>query len=45
VLVWDLTGRAPDGRWRTARQAPGRLIGWWDRLAADARTAGASPWH
>jgi hypothetical protein len=44
VLVWDLTGRAPDGRWQTARQAPERLTGWWDRLAADARTAGDAVW-
>jgi RNA polymerase sigma factor (sigma-70 family) len=46
VLVWDLTGRAPDGRWRTARQRPEQLAAAWEALAgADARAAYAALWQ
>ncbi len=46
VLVWDLTGRAPDGRWRTARQSRAQLLAAWERLAgADARAAYAAGWQ
>jgi WD40 repeat protein len=46
VLVWDLTGRMPDGRWRTERQAPGQLAAAWEALAgADGRAASAALWQ
>jgi RNA polymerase sigma factor (sigma-70 family) len=45
VLVWDLTGRSPDGHWRTGRAGPGQLSGWWDALAAaDAGAAYTAVW-
>jgi WD40 repeat protein len=45
ILVWDLTGRSPDGHWRTGRAGPGQLSGWWDALAgADAGTAYTAVW-
>jgi WD40 repeat protein len=45
VLVWDLTGRAPDGRWRAARLSEKQLLSAWNDLAgADARQAFRSMW-
>jgi RNA polymerase sigma factor (sigma-70 family) len=45
VLVWDLTGRIPDGRWRTGRSGPGQLSAWWEALAgADAGAAYTAAW-
>jgi WD40 repeat protein len=34
ILLWDLTGRAPDGVWRTAQLPPERQRVLWDMLAA-----------
>jgi RNA polymerase sigma factor (sigma-70 family) len=46
VLVWDLTGRAPDGRWHTARLRPEQLTAGWEALAgANARAAYAALWQ
>jgi RNA polymerase sigma factor (sigma-70 family) len=46
VLVWDLTGRMPDGNWRTVRLPAERLRAAWDALAgADARAAYAAGWE
>jgi hypothetical protein len=45
ALVWDLTGRTPDGRWRTGHADPGQLRGWWDALAgAEAGAAYTAAW-
>jgi RNA polymerase sigma factor (sigma-70 family) len=45
VLVWDLTGRAPDGRWRTERLTPEQRAAAWGALAgADARAAYGALW-
>jgi hypothetical protein len=46
VLVWDLTGRMPDGRWCPARLPVERLRAAWDSLAgADARVAYPAAWE
>jgi len=46
VMVWDLTGRAPDGRWQTGRQPPQRLHAAWETLAeVDAQAAYAALWQ
>jgi WD40 repeat protein len=46
VLVWDLTGRAPDGRWRPARLRPEELAAAWQALAgADAAAAHRALWR
>jgi hypothetical protein len=45
VLVWDLTGRAPDGKWQTTRHTPDHLGALWDDLAGeDAVKAGVVVW-
>ncbi len=45
VLVWDLTGRAPDGRWQTGRHPPEQVQRDWEALAGtDARLAYAAIW-
>ncbi|HEX5269764.1 MAG TPA: hypothetical protein VFW33_04715 [Gemmataceae bacterium] len=45
ALVWDLTGRSPDGHWRTGRAGPGQLSGWWEALAGtDAGAAYTAAW-
>jgi RNA polymerase sigma factor (sigma-70 family) len=46
VLVWDLTGRMPDGQWRPERQRPEELGGAWEILAGpDARAAYTALWQ
>jgi WD40 repeat protein len=46
VLFWDLTGRAPDGVWRTVRHMPEKLVALWDALAApDAAQAHRAIWE
>jgi RNA polymerase sigma factor (sigma-70 family) len=46
VLVWDLTGRAPDGQWHPARQRPEELRAAWDALArADGPAAYTALWQ
>jgi hypothetical protein len=46
ALVWDLTGRMPDGQWRTGKQRPEKLRTAWDVLAGDdARAAYAALWQ
>jgi hypothetical protein len=45
VLVWDLTGRAPDGVWRPAHPSAEERRAAWEALAgADARAAYAAVW-
>jgi WD40 repeat protein len=44
VLVWDLTGRMPDGRWRPARLPPQQLRAAWDALSGDAPAAYTALW-
>jgi RNA polymerase sigma factor (sigma-70 family) len=45
VLVWDLTGRMPNGVWRTARHQPEELRAAWEALAgSDGRAAYAALW-
>ena len=39
VLVWDLTGRMPDGRWQAARHTPEELRRLWEALAGDDAAA------
>jgi WD40 repeat protein len=38
VLLWDLTGRSPDGTWHNARHDPARLKELWAALAAGDTT-------
>jgi len=46
VLLWDLTGRTPDGHWRTARSDPAQLRTAWDTLAEiEAPAAYAALWQ
>jgi WD40 repeat protein len=46
VLLWDLTGRAPDGVWRTVRHTPEKLRALWDALAApDAADGHRAIWE
>jgi WD40 repeat protein len=46
VLLWDLTGRAPDGVWRTVRHTPEKLRAFWDALGApDAAAAHRAIWE
>jgi RNA polymerase sigma factor (sigma-70 family) len=46
VLVWDLTTRMPDGRWRQIEQQPAELRAAWHSLAnADARVAYHALWQ
>ncbi|HEY7423627.1 MAG TPA: PQQ-binding-like beta-propeller repeat protein [Gemmataceae bacterium] len=46
ALVWDLTGRMPDGRWHSVRQPPEKLRAAWKALASeDARAAYAAMWQ
>jgi WD40 repeat protein len=46
ALVWDLTGRTPDGQWRTARHPPEKLRAAWKALASeDAKAAYAAMWQ
>jgi RNA polymerase sigma factor (sigma-70 family) len=46
VLVWDLTGRMPDGIWRPARLTQEELRAAWGKLAgADARAAHRALWQ
>jgi WD40 repeat protein len=46
VLVWDLTGRMPDGQWKLDRQPPEQLRAAWKALAgSDARAAYTALWQ
>jgi hypothetical protein len=46
VLLWDLTGRAPDGHWRPARLGPRQLHELWNALAGeDAARAYQAVWE
>ncbi len=46
ILLWDLTGRAPDGVWRTAQLPPEKQRALWDVLAAsDASQAHRAIWE
>ncbi|HEY7312228.1 MAG TPA: hypothetical protein VH643_22885 [Gemmataceae bacterium] len=46
VLLWDLTGRMPDGQWRSVRQPPDKLRAAWEALASDdAKAAYAAMWQ
>jgi WD40 repeat protein len=40
VLLWDLTGRAPDGVWRSVQHSPEKQRALWDVLAAKDAAAG-----
>jgi RNA polymerase sigma factor (sigma-70 family) len=45
ILVWDLTGRMPDGKWRTMRQTPEQLQRAWEALAGpEAGPAWTAAW-
>ena len=46
ILLWDLTGRAPDGVWRAVQHAPEKQRALWDTLAAnDAAQAHRAIWE
>jgi hypothetical protein len=46
ILVWDLTGRMPDGQWRPARLSADKLRDAWETLGgADAASAYAAIWQ
>lgn len=46
ALVWDVTGRCPDGLWREAALTPERLQSCWEALAGeDAGRAHAAIWE
>jgi RNA polymerase sigma factor (sigma-70 family) len=44
VLVWDLTGRAADGAWRTGKLPNEQRRRAWEALAGEARTAYTARW-
>ncbi|MGH7169037.1 MAG: WD40 repeat domain-containing protein, partial [Gemmataceae bacterium] len=46
ALVWDLTGRMPDGQWRTTNNSPEQLRAAWATLASgDAKAAYRALWQ
>jgi WD40 repeat protein len=46
ILLWDLTGRAPEGAWRTTKHPPEKLRALWDTLAAnDSAQAHRAIWE
>jgi WD40 repeat protein len=46
VFLWDLTGRSPDGTWRTVRHEPKQQQALWDKLAAaDGAVAHKALWE
>jgi WD40 repeat protein len=46
VLLWDLTGRASDGVWRTVKHGPSRQHELWGQLAgSDTATAHKAIWE
>ncbi|HEY7330542.1 MAG TPA: hypothetical protein VH592_23075, partial [Gemmataceae bacterium] len=46
ALVWDLTGRTPDGQWRIVRYPPEKLRAAWKALASEnAKAAYAAMWQ
>jgi WD40 repeat protein len=46
ILLWDLTGRAPDGVWRAVQHPPEKQRALWDVLAAtDAAQAHRAIWE
>jgi hypothetical protein len=46
VLLWDLTGRAGDGVWRTVKHPPARQLELWDKLAGnDSAAAHKAIWE
>ncbi|HEY7426842.1 MAG TPA: WD40 repeat domain-containing protein [Gemmataceae bacterium] len=46
ILVWDLTGRNPDGKWRPSQLSPEQRRASWNALAArDAKAAYAAHWE
>ncbi len=46
ILLWDVTGRAPDGHLRPTRVSAARFASLWDNLASDdAKTAHAAAWE
>lgn len=45
-LVWDLTGRMPDGQWRLTHHSPEQRRAYWEALAsADAKAAYRAMWQ
>ena len=45
VLLWDVTGQRPDGRWRQQQLTPPQLTALWDDLAStQAATARRAVW-
>jgi WD40 repeat protein len=45
ILLWDLTGRAPDGVWRGTQHALEKQRALWDALSAEAAHADRAMWE